>query len=274
MFLYVKIISIFKIRRGFFLMKYCRFLHGGLIKYGMIDVDRVIELQGSYIRKSSAPTDRMHYLNEVTLLSPVEPAQVVAIGLNYVDHAKELSLPLPKEPMMFMVSPTAVTGPDEAILLAHPEHRIDFEAELAIVIGKKAHKVPAEHALRYVFGYTIALDISDRDLQERDGQYTRAKSYPTYKPMGPVVETDLQPNRVGIQLKQNGLLKQDGTTRQFVHPIEKIVEAVTEVMTLYPGDVILTGTPAGVDRLQDGDVLETTIDGIGTLKNSVVALQP
>ncbi|GGH87711.1 2-keto-4-pentenoate hydratase/2-oxohepta-3-ene-1,7-dioic acid hydratase in catechol pathway [Pullulanibacillus pueri] len=250
-------------------MKYCRFLHEGQIKYGMIDVDRVIELKGSYLKKTSAPTDRVHYIDDVTLLCPVEPYQMVAIGLNYVDHAKELSLPLPEEPMMFMVSPTALTGPDETILLAKPDHRIDFEAELVIVIGKKAHKVSKEKALDSIFGYTIGLDISDRDLQMKDGQFTRSKSYPTYKPMGPVVETDLQANKVPVQLRQNGEIKQDGNTNNFVHSIEKIIETVTDVMTLYPGDIILTGSPAGVGPLQEGDKLEATIPGIGILKNTV-----
>ncbi|GGE48870.1 hypothetical protein GCM10011391_29630 [Pullulanibacillus camelliae] len=251
-------------------MKYCRFLHDGQIKYGMIDVDHVVELTESYIKKTAAPTHRMHLLEEVTLLAPVEPLQIVEIGLNYVDHAKELDLPLPKEPMMFMVSPSAVTGPHEAIVLAHPEHRIDFEAELVIVIGKKAHRVSKANALDYVFGYTVGLDISDRVLQNGDRQYTRAKSYSTYKPLGPVVETNINPNKVSIQLRVNGELKQDGTTRNLVHPIEKIIETVTEVMTLYPGDIIFTGSPAGVGPIQKGDKLETTIEGIGTLHNFVV----
>ena len=251
-------------------MKYCRFLQNGQIKYGMIDVNYVVELTESYIKKTMAPTNRLHRLEDVTLLSPVEPLQIVEIGLNYVDHARELDLPLPKELMMFMVSPSAVTGPNEAIVLAHPEHRIDFEAELVIVIGKKAHRVSEEAALDYVFGYTIGLDISDRDFQNGDGQYTRAKSYSTYKPLGPVVETSINPNKVSIQLQVNGELKQDGTTRNFVYSIEKIIETVTEVMTLYPGDIIFTGSPAGVGPIRKGDELETTIEGIGTLHNFVV----
>lgn len=250
-------------------MKYCRFLYEGRIKYGMIDVDRVVELSGSYLSKKTAPLEQVYSLEDVTLLSPVEPTQVIAIGLNYVDHAKEQNKPLPEEPMMFMVSPTAVIGPDEAIQLARPDHRIDYEAELAIVIGKKAHRVKSNDALDYVFGYTIGIDVSDRDLQNKDKQYTRAKSFSTYKPMGPVVSTGLKPNKLSVQLRQNDTLKQDGNTRDLVHSIEQIIETVSEVMTLYPGDVILTGTPAGVGPLQSGDRISATIEGIGTLNNYV-----
>lgn len=256
-------------KRWEILLKYCRFLHDGQVKYGMIDVDRVVEFMGSFLDDPAVPTDRLYHLNEVKLLAPLEPKQLIAIGLNYKDHAIEQSKPLPEEPMMFMVSPSAVIGPDETIQLAKPDHRIDYEAELAIVIGKTAYQVSEADALDYVFGYTIAVDVSDRDLQNRDRQYTRAKSYATYKPLGPVVETDLRPNKVKIQLKQNGDLKQDGHTSDMVHSVEKMIAHVTEVITLEPGDVILTGTPAGVGPLHKGDKIETTIEGIGTLVNNI-----
>lgn len=250
-------------------MKYGRFLINGEIKYGMVDVDRVIELTGAYVQKYTAPTDRIHYLKDVQLLAPVEPRQIVAIGLNYTDHAKELNIPLPEDPLMFMVSPSAIIGPNETIKLAKPMHQIDYEAELAIVIGKRAYKVKEKDALDVVFGYTVGLDISDRNLQSQDGQYTRAKSFLTYKPVGPLVETDINPHKLSIQLKQNGTLKQDGNTKDMIHSVEKIIEAITDVMILEPGDVILTGSPKGVGPLSTGDMIETTINGIGTLKNDV-----
>lgn len=250
-------------------MKYGRFLINSEVKYGMVDVDRVIEFTGDFLDPLSTPTDNIHYLADVKPLLPVDPKQIIAIGLNYKDHARELNLPLPEDPMMFMVSPSSVIGPDDTIKLAKPEHKIDYEAELAVVIGKEAYKVKEEDALSVVFGYTIGLDISDRDLQNKDVQYTRAKSFLTYKPIGPYVETDLKPNRLSIQLKQNGVLKQDGNTRDLIHTVEKVIAAVTDVMVLEPGDIILTGTPKGVGPLSAGDVIETTIPGIGTLKNFV-----
>jgi 2-keto-4-pentenoate hydratase/2-oxohepta-3-ene-1,7-dioic acid hydratase in catechol pathway len=250
-------------------MKYCRFRVNQEIKFGMLDAERVIEMTGNFMDSASAPTDRLHNLGDVELLAPVDPKQLVAIGLNYLDHAKEQKKDLPEEPMMFMLSPSAIVGPNETIVLARDGHRIDYEAELAVVIGKEAHHVTEEDAFDYIFGYTIGNDVSDRHLQDFDKQYTRAKSFTTYKPMGPVVETKLDPKAVSIQLRQNGELKQDGNTKDLIHSISKIMAAVTEVMTLYPGDVLLTGTPAGVGPLASGDELEISIEGIGTLKNSV-----
>lgn len=251
-------------------MKYCRFLHEGQVKFGMVDIDRVIELVDSYHSEVSVPTDQVHFLDEVDLLCPVEPSQIVAIGLNYSDHAKEQHKALPEEPMMFMIAPSAVIGPNDEIILARDDHQIEYEAELAVVIGKEAKNVKEEEALSYVFGYTCANDISDRDLQKKDGQFTRAKSFPTYKPIGPFIETNLQPQRLSVLLKQNGEVKQDGTTMDMIHSVAKIIATVTEVMTLQQGDVIITGTPAGVNPLHDGDEVEVEIEGIGSLKNRVV----
>ncbi|MFC7393536.1 fumarylacetoacetate hydrolase family protein [Scopulibacillus cellulosilyticus] len=252
-------------------MNYCRFLHNGQVKYGRVDDSRVIELAGSFFEdESHVPTDQVHNLNEVKLLAPVEPKQVVAIGLNYSDHAKEQNKTLPEEPMMFMVSPSAVIGPEEKIELARDHHRIEYEAELAIVIGKEAYRVKQEEASDYIFGYTCANDVSDRDLQKKDSQFTRAKSFKTYKPVGPWISTSVQPKQLSISLKQNGELKQNGNTEDMIHSVHKIIETVTEVMTLYPGDIILTGTPAGVGQLKSEDNIEVSIEGIGRLKNTVL----
>ncbi|WEG13837.1 fumarylacetoacetate hydrolase family protein [Pullulanibacillus sp. KACC 23026] len=250
-------------------MKYCRFRIQGDIKYGMIDADKVVEMTGHYLEQTSTPTDQVYPLNDVELLAPVEPKQLVAIGLNYVDHAKEQNMDLPKEPMMFMLSPSAIIGPNEPIKLAREKHRIDYEAELAIIIGRQAYQVSEENANDVIFGFTISNDVSDRDLQDLDKQFTRAKSFATYKPLGPVVETQLHPESVRIQLTQNGELKQNGSTQDLIHSIPKVIAAITEVMTLYPGDVVLTGTPAGVGPLSSGDEIEITIEGIGTLTNPV-----
>lgn len=251
------------------MMKYCRFQVENKVKYGMIDANKVVELTSHYLDQTSTPTDRIYSLNDVKLLAPVEPKQLVAIGLNYLDHAKEQNKPLPKEPMMFMLSPSAIIGPNDSIKLARDQHRIDYEAELAIIIGQVAYQIPEEKALDVVFGYTIGNDVSDRDLQDFDKQYTRAKSFSTYKPLGPIVETQLRPDAVSIQLRQNGVLKQDGNTTNLIHSVRKMIATVTEVMTLYPGDVILTGTPAGVGPLTSGDRIDITIEGIGTLSNTV-----
>lgn len=254
-------------------MKYCRFLVNDEIKYGMVDVNRIIELVGPFIGNVVVPTDSVYKLEEVTLLSPVEPKQMVAIGLNYFDHAKEQKKMLPQEPMMFMVSPSAVIGPNDTIELNNDSHRIEHEVELVIVMGKEAKHVPKDEALNYVFGYTIANDVSDRDFQKLDGQNTRAKSFHTYKPIGPVIETRLNPNKLDISLKVNGEIRQNGKTSDMIHSVEKIIETVTGVMTLYPGDVILTGTPSGVGKLASGDKLELSIEGIGTLVNHVSSKQ-
>lgn len=251
------------------MMKYCRYVLNDEVKYGMIDVDRVIELVGPFIEQVAVPTDITYKLEDVNLISPVDPKQIIAIGLNYREHAKEQNKALPEEPMMFMVSPSAVVGPKDNIVLNNTEHRIDYEAELAIVIGKEAKHVSQDEALDYVFGYTCGNDISDRDFQKKDGQFTRAKSFHTYKPLGPVISTDIKPNQVGVSLKINGHTRQNGNTNDMIHSVEKIIETVTSVMTLQPGDVILTGTPSGVGPLKSGDHIELTIEGIGTLENIV-----
>lgn len=250
-------------------MHYCRFLYNGTLRYGMVDVDRVIELTGSFLDSSHAPTDNVFYLSEVQLLSPVEPKQIVAIGLNYRAHAKELKYDLPPDPMMFMVSPSAIIAPGEPIRLAYKQHRIDYEAELAVVIGKEAYQVKAENAFDYIFGYTCGIDVSDRDFQNRDGQFTRAKSFHTYKPFGPWIATNLDPNHLSIQLKQNQVLRQNASTENMIHPVDKIIETITDAMTLYPGDVVLTGTPSGAGPLSAGDSLELFIEGIGSLRQPV-----
>lgn len=251
-------------------MKYVRFSKDGQDFFGILEGGAISQLDGNFLEGKALPTGESFPLEEVKLLPPVNPGQVIAIGLNYALHAEESGKPIPDEPMMFMVSPTSIIGDGEEILLSNLEHRIDYEAELAIVIGKKAKDVKKEDALSYVFGYTACNDVSDRDLQKKDGQFTRAKSFATFKPLGPAIETDLNPNIVGIKLTVNGEVRQDSNTDDLIHNIESLIEKVTEVMTLNPGDIIITGTPSGVGPLKPGDDIVLEIEGIGKLRNSVV----
>ncbi|MEW9672430.1 fumarylacetoacetate hydrolase family protein [Ammoniphilus sp. 3BR4] len=249
-------------------MKFARFLENGIISYGVVEGDEIIKIDGS-IFDAYKLTDQRVALNQVQLLAPVVPGKMVAIGLNYKKHAEEMNKPLPEEPMMFLVSPTAVIGPEEEIQLVNPEHRNDHEAEIAIVIGKRASEVAIDEALEYVFGYTICNDVSDRVLQKKDGQFTRAKSFATYKPLGPVIATDIDPDRSPIQLRVNAEIRQDSNTNDMIFSASEIISLVSHVMTLEPGDVIITGTPSGVSPLYDGDVVEVEIEGIGVLSNKV-----
>lgn len=250
-------------------MKYIRFVVDNKERFGVVSGEEVIELKENFLINSTDRTGKTYLIEDVKILPPVQPGKVIVIGLNYVKHAKEVNMPLPDEPMMFMVSPTAIIGHHDKIVIPFPKHKTDFEAELAVVMGQKAKNVSKETALDYVFGYTIANDVSDRDLQQKDGQFTRAKSFDTFKPLGPVVRTGINPNNLKIQLKQNGTIKQQSNTNDFVFAVEEIIASITEVMTLYPGDVILTGTPSGVDAMQTGDLIEIEIEGIGTLVNPV-----
>lgn len=253
-------------------MKFVRFKNNNEVSYGYLEGDKIIQLESDFIIDNRfIKTGKEFERSEVTLLSPVQPGQVIAIGLNYVKHAEESGKEVPEEPMMFMVSPTAVIGDGETIQLPTEKHRIDFEAELAIVIGKEAYKLSEKEALDYVFGYTINNDVSDRDLQKKDGQFTRAKSFKTFKPLGPSIETNIDPNNVAIKLSVNGEMKQDSNTNDLIHNIEKVLAHVTDVISLQPGDVILTGTPSGVGPLQDGDLVEIEIEGIGKLSNKVIS---
>ncbi|MCP3028528.1 fumarylacetoacetate hydrolase family protein [Halobacillus sp. A5] len=252
-------------------MKYIRFRKGEEIYYGVVKGNSITQLDGDYITGDTRPLANEFALEEVEVLTPVDPGQVLCIGLNYEAHAEETGKPIPEEPMMFMASPSAVTAPAADIVLPNLEHRIDYEAELVIVIGKEAKDVKKEEALSCIFGYTVGNDVSNRNLQKKDGQFTRAKSFGTFKPLGPVIETELDPNNVPIKLKLNGEVKQESNTNDLIHTIEDLVVKITEVMTLSPGDVIYTGTPSGVGPLSPGDVVEAEVSGIGVLRNQVIS---
>ncbi|GAA2662216.1 fumarylacetoacetate hydrolase family protein [Nonomuraea recticatena] len=217
-------------------------------------------------------TGERYPLAEVRLLAPMLPSKVIAIGRNYAEHAKELGNEVPEEPLIFMKPSTSVVGHGDAI--AYPtsqSERVDFEGELAVVIGRLCREVPAERAKDVIFGYTCANDVTARDLQKKDVQFTRAKGFDTFCPIGPWIETDLDASDLALTTTVNGEIRQSGRTSQLINDIPALVAYVSAVMTLIPGDVILTGTPAGVGPMEIGDEVSVGIEGIGTLTNKVVS---
>jgi len=197
------------------------------------------------------------------------PSKIIAVGVNYLDHAREMNRELPKEPLIWLKAPTSLLPDGGKIEIPFPKHRTDFEAELAIVIGRKVRNVAANSAARYIFGYTASQDISDRTIQKSESQWARCKSFDTFTPLGPLVETKIDPNELTIQQFQNGQLRQNSNTKQLIFRPAEIVSFVSTNLTLLPGDVILTGTPSGVGPIQSGDRLEVRIQGLAPLNNSV-----
>lgn len=204
-------------------------------------------------------------------MAPVEPTKIVAIGLNYKDHAAEVNKPLPAEPLMFIKPPSAVIGPDEYIKLPRGVGEIHYEAELALVIARTASGVKAAEASRYILGFTCLNDVTARELQRKEIQYTRAKGFDTFAPIGPCIAVGLDASALNIEGWVNGTRKQASNTRQLIFPVEQLIEFVSSVMTLNPGDVVTTGTPAGVGPLRPGDRFTVKIEGIGSLSNPAVA---
>jgi 2-keto-4-pentenoate hydratase/2-oxohepta-3-ene-1,7-dioic acid hydratase in catechol pathway len=205
------------------------------------------------------------------LLAPITPSKIVAVGLNYKDHAAELKTPLPTEPMIFIKPSTAVIGPGDPIKLPGDVGRIDFESEVAVVIGKRATRVAREQALDYVLGYTCVNDVTARDLQSRGYQFSHVKGYDTFAPIGPAIAVGLDPSTIAVQGWQNGQLKQNSSTAQLIFPVADLIAFVSGIMTLLPGDLISTGTPSGIGPLAPGDVFTVRVAGIGELTNPVEA---
>jgi 2-keto-4-pentenoate hydratase/2-oxohepta-3-ene-1,7-dioic acid hydratase in catechol pathway len=205
----------------------------------------------------------------VKTLVPVVPGKIIAVGLNYADHIREMGRELPKEPLFWFKATTSLLPDGGKIEIPFPQHRTDFEAELAIVIGRKIRNVSPTTAARYIFGYTAAQDISDRHIQKADGQWARCKSFDTFTPLGPYVETQIDPNDLSIQQFQNGQLRQNSSTQQLIFKPAQLVSFISTNMTLLPGDVILTGTPSGVGPIKSGDKLEVRIQGLAPLVNTV-----
>ncbi|GAA1443097.1 fumarylacetoacetate hydrolase family protein [Leifsonia poae] len=256
-------------------MKIARFSHDGAISYGIVDEDALVVLAGDPMFAGFDTTGERVPLGKVAaLLAPVIPrSKVVAVGKNYRDHAAEMGGEAPAEPLLFLKPNTAVIGLGDAIVLPPQSSQVDFEGELAVVIGTIAKNVKAEDAADYIFGYTVANDVTARDLQKTDGQWTRAKGFDTFCPLGPVIETELDPE-AAIRTRVNGELKQEAKLSDMVHDIPSIVAYASSVFTLLPGDVILTGTPAGVGPIVAGDTVEVEVEGVGSLVNPVRAAVP
>lgn len=251
-------------------MKIVRIKSGDDIAYGIADAEGVEIYRGSPF-VAWEPTESVVPWPKVQLLAPVIPTKVICVGKNYEDHAAELGGETPDSPLIFMKPATSVVGPDGPVVHPDLSDEVHHEAELAVVISKVARHVKADDAGQYILGYTAANDVTARDLQATDGQWTRAKGFDTFCPLGPAIETELDPlERLAVICRVNGEVRQAGFTSDMVFGVGAILEYVTQVMTLLPGDVILTGTPSGVSKVEVGDTMEVEIDGIGTLTNRVV----
>jgi 2-keto-4-pentenoate hydratase/2-oxohepta-3-ene-1,7-dioic acid hydratase in catechol pathway len=252
-------------------LKIARFLDGGAPRIGIVDGNDVYRAEGDMFG-SLTKGDRAGSLDDLMLLTPVEPGKIVAVGLNYALHVTENdpTRAIPTEPVIFM-KPTTALLPHGGVIEMPPADRIDYEAELCIVIGREAHRVSESDALSYVLGYTCGNDVSHRDYQRKDGQWVRAKGFNTFCPLGPVIETDLDPGNVAIQSRLNGEIKQNNHTRTLLFNPAFLIAFISDVMTLYPGDIIMTGTPEGVGPMQPGDTIEVEVEGIGVLRNTTKA---
>lgn len=256
-------------------MRIARILADKKTKYGLVQENIVLgytrtPFSISQILASSFQPDGTKYaIRDVKLLAPCKPSKIVCLGVNYRSHSQEFNHDLPKSPLIFLKPSTAVIGPESDIILPH-KGRIDYECELAIVIGKQATDVSEAHAHEYILGYTCFNDVSDREAQKEDVQWTRAKGYNSFAPIGPWIETELEADDLLIETYLNGECVQSSRTSNLIFGIPKLVSFISSIMTLLPGDVIATGTPAGVGRLRNGDKVEIKIENIGTLRNYVV----
>lgn len=252
-------------------MKIVRMKAGDDIAYGVADTEGVVVYKGSPF-VAWEPTENVVPWASVSLLSPVIPTKVLCVGKNYEDHVDEMGGEIPEEPLIFMKPATAVIGQNAAVIHPRTSKEVHHEAELAVVISRPARNINAEDASRYIFGYTAANDVTARDLQKKDAQWTRAKGFDTFCPLGPAIETELDPlERLAVICRVNGEVRQAGFTSDMIFGVAEILEYITAFTTLLPGDVVLTGTPAGASKVEPGDVMEVEIDGIGTLTNRLVS---
>lgn len=257
-------------------MKIISFIHVNQEKQGVILDDGVKELSCSVTEALNAPDiqdflgdGKIYDLSEIQILPPVRPSKVVCVGLNYRDHARELDMEIPDKPIIFIKPPTTVIGHLGAIIYPPSSKEVDYEAELGVVISKKARSIEEVDAHQYIGGYTVLNDVTARDLQRKDTQWTRAKSFDTFCPLGPCIDTELDPLNQKISLKLNDEVRQDSNTKNMIFSPTRLVDFISNIMTLYPGDVIATGTPPGVGSMNVGDVVETGIEDVGVLKNFV-----
>lgn len=245
-------------------------LPGEEIAYGAVEPEGIRLHRGTPF-VAWEPTETLVPFGGVHLLAPVFPTKVVGIGRNYAEHAAERGAEVPAEPVIFLKPATSVVGPEAPVAIPPETTEVHHEAELAVVVGRVARRVAADDAAAYILGYTAGNDVSARDLQKRDGQWTRAKGFDTFCPLGPAIETELDPTGLAITCRVNGETRQDGNTADMVFGVGELLAFVSRVMTLLPGDVLLTGTPAGVGPIRPGDRMEVEIERIGVLRNPVVA---
>jgi 2-keto-4-pentenoate hydratase/2-oxohepta-3-ene-1,7-dioic acid hydratase in catechol pathway len=251
-------------------MKFLRFkTNDGKVRHGYLEEGKVFEITGEIPGKYQSTGDE-YEVNDIKFLPPCSPTKIVAVGLNYRDHAEELKKKLPDEPLLFMKPPTAIIGHgDKIIYPSHMSSRIDYEGELAVVIGKEAKTVNESDAFDHIFGYTCINDVTARDLQVKDIQYTRAKGFDTFAPIGPVIETEIDPADLEISTLLNDELRQHSRTSELIFNVPRLVSFISRVMTLLPGDIIATGTPSGIGPMKIGHKIEIKVEGIGNLKNHV-----
>jgi 2-keto-4-pentenoate hydratase/2-oxohepta-3-ene-1,7-dioic acid hydratase in catechol pathway len=249
-------------------MRLVRFLARTKPAWGVVNGDELLELDGDFFTPFKT-LKAGHVFSQVKLLPPCNPSKVVAVGLNYRDHAHELGFEIPEEPVIFLKPATTIIGPGESVICPRTSSRVDYEAELGVVVKDRSRDISPEEAPDHILGYTCANDVTARDLQKKDGQWTRAKSFDTFCPVGPWIETDLDPGNLLIQSYLNGERRQSSRTSQLIFNVHELVSFISGIMTLEPGDLIITGTPAGIGPMKPGDEIEVRIEGIGSLKNIV-----
>jgi 2-keto-4-pentenoate hydratase/2-oxohepta-3-ene-1,7-dioic acid hydratase in catechol pathway len=256
-------------------VKILRFEKDGGSSFGVLDPasEEIREAAGDPF-DGLRVTGTRRRLSEVRLLAPVVPSKIVAVGLNYKDHAREMGKKIPEEPLLFLKAPSALNHPGGDVVYPRPARRLDYEAELAVVIGGVAKFVKEADAPSVILGFTCINDVTARDLQVKDGLYARAKGFDTFAPLGPWIETELDPRSLRIRCLVNGQIRQDGNSREMAASAFRLVEFISHIMTLFPGDVIATGTPPGVGPVNVGDVMTVEVEGIGSLTNRVVAPPP
>lgn len=264
-------------------MKIIRFAANRRMRYGVVSDNKVNAVLGTPFQGAGPGelrlSDETYELERVRLLAPCRPSKIVAVGRNYAEHAHESKQSLPERPYIFVKPSTAVIGSEDEIVLPKMARRVDYEGELAVVIGRRAKSVPRNQVQRYVLGYTCLNDVSARTLRyeqgqevvRNDGDNSHAKGYDTFAPIGPWIETAISPDNLLLETIQNGTVRQSANTADLIFPINVLVEFISGVMTLLPGDIVSTGTPAGIGPLRPGDVIEVRVQGIGTLRNYVVA---
>jgi 2-keto-4-pentenoate hydratase/2-oxohepta-3-ene-1,7-dioic acid hydratase in catechol pathway len=254
-------------------MKIYRFEFKNEVLSGILKEENLFPVKGSVYEEFEVEKEGIP-ISRVTLLPPCEPSKIVAVGLNYRDHALERGKNLPEEPLIFLKPPSAVVGPGDIIIYPRMTKRVDYEGELALVIKKKASLLDDKaSAEEYILGYTCFNDVTARDLQEKDGQFTRAKSFDTFAAVGPCIATDIDPSHLRLKTFLNGKLKQSGNTRNLIFSIPFLVKFISRIMSLMPGDLITTGTPAGIGPMSPGDRVDIQIEGIGTLSNTVMKIK-